>query len=131
VMPLQLVEKVLFLRVRHPVTAPAPTPPPKGEGLYCEGTAYPQPAKGLRPLNLTRFFDKLKRRNAAKFNGTSSLFVYEICQVFIIAKKSGNVNPWWFGGIWKTAALFFGISPIFGENSGCRTAVGRDLLNIF
>ncbi len=56
-----LVEKVLFLRVGHPVTAPTPTPPPKGgEGLYCEGTAYPHPAKGLRPLNLTRFFDRQK-----------------------------------------------------------------------
>ena len=54
----QLVEKVLFLRVGHPVTAPTPTPP-RGEGLCLEGTAYPQPAKGLRPLNLIRFFNRL------------------------------------------------------------------------
>ncbi len=37
----QLVKKVLFLRDMHHVTAPTPTPP-RGEGLYCEGTAYPQ-----------------------------------------------------------------------------------------
>ena len=54
----QLVKKVLFLRVRHPVTAPTPTPP-RGEGLCLEGTAYPPPAKGQSPLNLLKFFDRL------------------------------------------------------------------------
>ena len=66
----QLVEKVLFLRAGHPVTAPTPTPP-RGEGLCLEGTAYPQPAKGLRPLNLTRFFDRLNPRFAAGISFSS------------------------------------------------------------
>ncbi len=47
------LSKKSFLGVRTPKIDPPPPPPPKGGGVYCEGTAYPQPAKGLRPLNLT------------------------------------------------------------------------------
>ena len=67
----QLVKKVFFGGVRTPKIAPTPTPPPEGEGLYCEGTAYPQPAKGLRPLNLTRFFDRLKPSFRGRFSAAA------------------------------------------------------------
>ncbi|MBQ8010082.1 MAG: hypothetical protein IJ265_00820, partial [Oscillospiraceae bacterium] len=55
------LSKKSFFWGSTPKIVPTPTPPPEGEGLYCEGTAYPQPAQGLRPLNLTRLFDRLKR----------------------------------------------------------------------
>ena len=47
----QLVKKVFFSGVSTPVTAPTPTPPPTGEGLF-SGTSSPNPLCGAIALRL-------------------------------------------------------------------------------
>jgi len=58
----QLVKKVFFSGVSTPVTAPTPTPPPTGEGLFF-GDFVPEPlVRSYRSAFDFRFFGGLSLR---------------------------------------------------------------------